>query len=169
MVAGEPATTSHERLVGVGRGVERVELGLVDRPGRPDVAGRQDPAGHRDEVGQEVDPDRARVRAASRSRAAAVERGELLLDLGDVAVAAEAVGPDALVDLAEVELGLRLATGARDAALGVDDEVADQTGPGQRREREERRGRIAARRADDPAPRRPRSATSVAAVELGSP
>ena len=48
-----------------------------------------------------------------------------------------------------IRFGLGLATGARDAALGIDHEVADEPGPRQRREREERRGRVAARRADD--------------------
>ena len=50
-----------ERLVAVGVGVERVELGLRDRAGRADVARRQDAARHRDEVGQEVDAADARV------------------------------------------------------------------------------------------------------------
>ena len=76
-------------------------------------------------------------------------RPELLLDLGDVAVAADAVGLHALVDLAEHEVGLGLAAGAADAALGIDDEVADETGPGERGEGEERRRRVAARRADE--------------------
>ena len=56
---------------------------------------------------------------------------------------------DALVDLAEQEAGLEFPPGARYAALGVDDEIADQPGAGQRREREERRRRVAAGRADD--------------------
>ena len=75
--------------------------------------------------------------------------GELLLDLGDMPVATDAVRRDALVDLAEEQVRLGLATGARDAALGVDHEVADQAGPRERSEGEQRRGRVAARRADD--------------------
>ena len=62
---------------------------------------------------------------------------------------AEAVRLHALVDLAEHHLGLRVATGARDAALGVDHEIADEAGTGQRREREQGRGRITAGRAHD--------------------
>ena len=75
--------------------------------------------------------------------------GELLLDLGDVAVAADAVRLHALVDLAEHQVGLGLAAGARHAALGIDHEVADEPGARQRGEGEERRGRVAARRPDD--------------------
>ena len=97
-------------------------------------------------------PGLAPGRARRRPRA-----GELLLDLGDVAVAADAVRLHALVDLAEHQVGLGLAAGARDAALGVDDEVADEPGPGQRRERQERRGRVAAGRADDRDRRRRRA------------
>ena len=165
LVAGGVGDDRHERLVGVGVGVQLVELGLADRPGRADVAGRQDAAGHRDEVGQEVDRDDPRVGAGSRPSRGG-DRGQLLLDLGDVAMTAEAVRLDALVDLAEMEVRLRLATGARDAALGVDDEVADEPGPGQRRERQERRRRVAARRADD-RDRRVDERRELGAVELG--
>ena len=106
------------------------------------------PAGHRDEVRDEVDGDGAGVRA--RVQALAGGRGrELLLDLGDVAVAAEAVRLHALVDLAEHHLGLRVAAGAGDAALRVDHEVADEPGTGERGERQQRRRRVAARRADE--------------------
>ncbi len=108
-----------------------------------------DAPGHRDEVGQEVDPDGARVRAVGQPGRRG-QRGQLLLDLGDVAVAAEAVRPHALVDLAEQQLRLRVASGARDAALGVDHEVADEARPGERRQRQEGGRRVAARRADDP-------------------
>ena len=75
--------------------------------------------------------------------------GQLLLDLGDMAVATDAVRRDALVDLAEEQVRLGLATGARDAALGVDHEVADQAGPRERRQGQQGRGRVAAGRADD--------------------
>ena len=73
------------------------------------------------------------------------DTGKLLLDLRDVAMPADAIGPDALVDLAEHQLGLGLAPGARYAALGVDHEVLDQTGARQRQQGEQRRGRVAAR------------------------
>ncbi len=73
---GRARDHGHERLVGVGRGVQLVELGLGDRPRRADVAGRQDAPRHRDQVGQEVDRVDARVgrrveaRAHRRSRRA---------------------------------------------------------------------------------------------------
>src|SRR5437773_8363995 len=43
---------------------------------------------------------------------------ELLLDLGDVAMAAQPVRLHALVDFAEHQVGLGLAAGSRDATLG---------------------------------------------------
>ncbi len=91
------------------------------------------------------------IGAGIRTRVQALARrgdGELLLDLGDVAVAAQAVRPHVLIDLAEHHLGLRLASGAGHSALGVDDEVADEPGTCQGSERQEGRGRVAARRAD---------------------
>ena len=51
--------------------------------------------------------------------------------------------------------GLGVAAGARDAALRVHDEVGDEPGAGERREREDRRRRVAAGRADDRARRAP--------------
>ena len=144
MVAGAVVDHPHERLAGVGLGVEGVELGLVDRSGRADVAGGQDAARHRDQVRDEVDGGRARVRAGGRG-----EARELLLHLGDVAMAVDAVRLDALVDLGEHHVGLRVPAGAGHAALRVDDEVADQPRPSQRRQREQRRGGVAAGRADD--------------------
>src|SRR4029077_7511643 len=78
------------------------------------------------------------------------EEPELLLDLGDVTVTTDAVRLHALVDLAEHEVRLRLAAGAAHPALGIDDEVADESGPGQRGEGEDRRRRIAPRGAHDP-------------------
>ena len=133
-----------ERLVAVGLAVDLVELRLRDGAGRADVAGGEDPAGHRDEVGQEVDAAGARVRVRGGGLA-----GQLLLDLADVAVGEDAVRLDALVDLAEVEVGLGVAAGARDAALGVHDDVGDQAGTGERRQGEDRRRGVAAGGADD--------------------
>ena len=104
--------------------------------------------------------------ADTSSPARARDAGKLLLDLGDVPVAADAVRLHALVDLAEHQVGLGLATGARDAALGIDHEVADQPGARQRREREERRGRVAAGRADD-RDRGVDQGCELGAVELG--
>ena len=94
--------------------------------------------------------------------------GQLLLDLGDVAVAADAVRLHALVDLAEHQVRLGLATGARDAALGVDHEVADQPGARERRQGEQGRGRVAAGRADD-RDRRVDQRLELGAMELRQP
>ena len=155
----------HERLVGVGRRVEGVELGLADRAGRPDVAGRQDAAGHRDEVGQEVDGARARV-GAGPARAAPIAASSCSISATwrwppmPYAFTLSLTSPN-------MQVRLRLAAGARDAALGVDDEVADQAGARERREREERGRRVAAGRADDRLAARRRSADELGPVELG--
>ena len=74
---------------------------------------------------------------------------QLLLDLADVAVREDPVRPDALVDLAEVEVCLGVAACARHAALRIDHDIRDEPGPGERGQGEDRRGRVAARRADD--------------------
>ena len=140
---------AHERLVAVGGGIQLVELGLASpaRVGRTWLLERMPRA-----IGMRWGR-KSTARCAGvgvRVEALAVGRdAQLLLDLGDVAVAADAVGRDALVDLAEHQVRLGLAAGAADAALGVDDEVADEPGPGQGGQREERRGGIAAGRADD--------------------
>ena len=60
-------------------------------------------------------------------------------------------------------VGGRLAPGARDARLRVDHHVADQPGAGERREREQRRGRVAARVGDEV------GAGDPLAVQLGQP
>jgi hypothetical protein len=112
------------------------------------MARRQDAPGHRDEVGEEV--DRTDPGVGGRIEAlAAGDPGELLLDLGDVAVAPDAVRLHALVDLAEHEVRLRLATRSRHATLGIDHEIADEARTRERGEGQERRRRVAARRPDD--------------------
>ena len=90
-----------EAFRAVRRRVQLIELALADGASRPDVAGRQDAAGHGHEVGQEVD----------RVERTGGDPAQLLLDLGDVPVAADAVRLDALVDLAELEVRPRLAAG----------------------------------------------------------
>jgi hypothetical protein len=156
-----------ERLVRIRGRVEPVEFGLGDRPRRSNVARREDAPRHRDEMGEEVDADRARVRARVEALASRGER-QLLFDLGDVAVPAEAVRADALVDLAEQHLGLEVPTRARHAALGVHDEVADEPGARQRGERKERGRRIAAGRPDD-GDRRIDESGQLLAMELRQP
>src|ERR1700675_4236726 len=138
----------HERLNPVGVGVERVELGLADRPRWPHVAGRQDAAGHRNEVGQEVDRSDARVGTTGQAPRC-VDRRQFLFDLGNVSVAAQAVGLDALIDFTELELRLGFAAGARYAALRVDDEVSDQPVSDEGSERQQRGGGVAAGRPND--------------------
>ena len=69
---------------------------------------------------------------------------QLLLDLRRVAVAADLVRRDRLVDRHEVLVVRRLAAGAADARLGVDHHVAEQARPRERGQREDRRGRVAA-------------------------
>ena len=110
-VAGGVVDDPDERLVGIRGRVQRVDLGLAHGASRPDVVRREDAAHHRDQVRQEVDRDRARVRVGLET---GIDRGvrQLLLDLGDVAMPAEAVRLHALVDLAEHHLGLRVSAGA---------------------------------------------------------
>jgi len=83
-------------------------------------------------VRQEIHGSDARVGVAATERTTLALLLQLLLHLGRVAVSEHAVGPDALVDLGEEQIGLGLAAGPRDAALGIDGEIADQPGPCQR-------------------------------------
>ena len=148
-VAGGWVDHVDEGLAGVGLGVEGVELALGDGPAS---AGRGRRRGCRASSGRGGGGSRRRAPPGwrpARARPAVPSAGKLLLHLGDVAVAADAVRLHALVDLAEHEVLLRLAAGARDAGLGVDDEVADQPGPGERGQGEERGRGVAAGRADD--------------------
>ena len=86
---------------------------------------------------------------------------QLVLDLRAVAVTLDLVGVDVLADRGEVDgVGWR-AAGAGDARLGVDDDVLDRVA--QRRQREDRRGRVAARAGDEV------GAGDLLAVQLGQP
>ncbi len=96
-------------------------------------------------------------------RDVAAERGQLLLDLRRVAVARDAVGVDVLIDGHEVGLVSGAAAGAGHAGLGVDDDVGDQAGARQRRQRQDRGGRVAARVGDQ------LGAGDLVAVELRQP
>ncbi len=82
-----------------------------------------------------------------------VERPQLLLDLGRVAVRGDLVRDDVLAGHRQVRGLVERAPGAGDPLLGVDHDVRDQAGAGERGEREQRRGRVAAGVGDD-APRR---------------
>ena len=114
----------------------------------PDVAGREDAPGHRDEVGQEVDGDQPGLApGSSPSRAATVASSCSISATWRWPPSPYAFTLSLTSPNMQVRLGL--AAGARDAALGVDHEVADEAGPGERRQGQERRGRVAARRADD--------------------
>jgi hypothetical protein len=98
-----------------------------------------------------------------RARHVGAEHGELLVDLRRVAVLADVVGVDVLVDGDEVGLGRRAAARARHAGLRVDDDVVDQARAGQRREREHRGRREAAGVRGDV------RVAQLVAVELGQP
>ena len=89
--------------------------------------------------------------------------GELLLDLRRVAVAADLVRRHVLVGGDEVRGLRRLAPGAGHARLGVDHDVAEQPGAGERGEREQRGGRVAAGVGDEV------GAGDLLAVQLGQP
>ena len=98
------------------------------------------------------------ARGAARRSARATRHA--LLDLGGVAVVEHAVRRHAAVALREVRpLGRRLAR-ARHARLRVDDDVGvrdEEAGVGERREREQRRRRVAARVGDEPRARATRA------------
>ena len=115
-----PAQVGEERLGG--------QLGAGSGPG---VAGRQDPPVHRHQVGGEEDLG-----------------GQVLLDLGRVAVVEEAVGDDVLVDGAERVRRRGRPAGTGDAAGGVDDDAGrlDQVGVEQRGQGQRGGGDVAAGR-----------------------
>jgi hypothetical protein len=126
--AGRAIGELDERLARIGAREERVDVdGLAQRA----VAG--------DELALVERQQMRRERHAHRR----AERRQLLVDLGHVAVAADAVGGDVLVGGHEVRRVRRRPAGARDAALGVDHRVVQPRR--QRREREQRRRRVAAR------------------------
>jgi hypothetical protein len=107
--AGRHGGELDERLVVVGARVELGELRGLDGAWRVDVAG--------DELAL---VDRQQVRD-ERARHVGAEHGELLVDLRRVAVLADVVGVDVLVDGDEVRLGRRAAPAPGDAGLRVDD------------------------------------------------
>ena len=88
---------------------------------------------------------------------------ELLLDLRRVAVRGDLVGEDVLARHREVRGLVERAPGAGDALLGVDHDVGDQPRARERREREQRGGRVAAGVGDD------RRGGDLLAVQLGQP
>ena len=78
--------------------------------------------------------------------------GELLVELGHVAVVADAVGVKALGYFREQHLLLRRPARSGHAGLGIDDDLVGIDGLGleQRNERELRAARVAARIGDEP-------------------
>mmetsp|Transcript_22975 Transcript_22975/g.39438 ORF Transcript_22975/g.39438 Transcript_22975/m.39438 type:complete len:275 (+) Transcript_22975:897-1721(+) len=77
---------------------------------------------------------------------------DALLDLGSVAVAGDAVRVHAVLDLSEQQVLFGAATGAADAALGIDRDVVrvDEVALDQRQQRQLRARRVAPRIGDEP-------------------
>src|SRR5947209_17568428 len=95
---------------------------------------------------------------------------ELLLDLRLVLVAPDPVGQDVLEDGARVRARLRRAARSGDAGLRVDDDSGWVDRVGERRKREEGRGRIAAGVGDQAPARRSKLGQRVAPVgDLAGP
>ena len=91
------------------------------------VTGGEQPAPHGQQMRDEADRE-----------------AERLLDLRRVLVRADAVRREVLEDEARVRRRLQPAAGARDAGLRVDDDARRVDRAGERREREQRRGRVTA-------------------------
>ena len=105
--AGRRGGELDERLVRVSVGVQRLEASeVVDRLGRSHVAADELALVERHEMRDERDPDVG---------VGGIQYRELLLDLGDVAVARDAVRVQVLVDGHEVGLLGRGPAGARHA------------------------------------------------------
>src|SRR3954447_17843002 len=130
--ADRPVPQLHEGLARVRVVVELAELVGLHVARRGHVAGDQLALGERQQVGRE------------RDRHARPQGRELLLDLRRVAVPRDLVGRHVLGGGDEVRRRRRRPPGARDARLRVDHHVADRRGPRQRRQREQRGGRVAA-------------------------
>ncbi len=141
----------YERLAGVALAVERLHLLLGDRLAGLHVAAGQLALVERQQVRDEGDRRRA------------AQRRQLLFDLGPVAVSLGLVGEGVLVHRDVVHRVSAAAAGAGDALLGVDDDVCKQALLGQRRQREDARGRIAAGCGDQ------LGLAQLIAVELGKP
>ena len=74
----------------------------------------------------------------------AAEPSQLLLDLGPMAVSLDLVGEGVLVHRYVLGLLLTAPPGAGDPLLGVDHHIREQALGGERRQRQQRRGRVAA-------------------------
>ena len=114
---------AHDRARRV-RGLEQPAHVLVGAQ----VTRRQEAAPHGQEVGDEADG-----------------KAELLRYLGRVAVRADGVGRDVLEHEAGMGARLQRPARSRDARLGVDDDTRLIDGSGERSERQQRGGRVAAR------------------------
>ena len=135
-VPGKMIDHADKRLVGVEIADRLQHLLLAHLGGRLRVGRGEDAAIHRHQMRRENDFDR-RARGHAQN----------LLDLRRVAMPADVVGRDALVALGIMGGELQRAAGPGDAALRVDDDRLriDQPGLQQRRQRQNGRGRIAAR------------------------
>ena len=162
------AVLEERDLGGVGalhaRELRRDALGEDDDGVAPGV-GRLEPlaqvAGERARVagGDEAALDGQEVRDEADGEA------QRLLDLGGVLVAPDLVRRHVLEDVARVRLGLQPAPGAGDAGLGVDDDALRVDRLGERQEREQHRGRVAAGARDEPAGGRQQLGERVAPVD----
>src|SRR4029079_6165081 len=90
---------------------------------------------------------------------------KLLLDLGQMAMVADAVRREPLSCLREQDVLLQRATGARDSRLGIDDDVLAryELRLDRRQQRQQHRGRIAAGTSNDA------RGLDLVAVMLGQP
>ena len=160
-----PAEVRLAHLAHARRRVDHLDERLLRVGGREQLA--QLPAGHRARgrhvaAGQLALVERHEVRLEL-DRQVGAEQRELLLDLRRVPVGGDLVGEDVLAGHRQVRGLVERAAGAGDALLGVDHHVGDQPGARERREREQRRGRVAAGVGDDP------GAGDLLAVQLGEP
>ncbi len=149
---GRVVEHSRERLTRIELSVRVLQL--FERPFQVEVARGEDASGHRDEVRHERDMNLT----------VPAELAQLLSQLRKVAVAADRIGADRLVDLAEMDPNAGGPPGPTDARLGVDHEIG-RGKPSRHRgcEGEDRRGRVTARHGDEC------SVPQLALMELGQP
>lgn len=133
--AGRFGRQLDERLAGVGVGVEPLEVQFGVGVDEGHVAGHQLTLVERHQVGHERE---------TQIGVGGIQYRQLLLDLRGVSVARDSIGVDVLVRGDEVGLLAGRAPGPRDPRFGVDDDVLDHAGAGERGEREQGGRRVAA-------------------------